>query len=124
MDKIYLYDGDDVEKVLESVKSAVLSFSSEPMKSSVMTKIASDRESGISQIKRWISTSSFRLILIEDLSLAFKDKDITSFMLWLKDHAEDFDGPFIIIREKESLDGVLKIAKRVDSIDSLLLNIR
>ena len=124
MNKIFLYEKDDVTLVLDKVKSAVLSFSPFPIKTDVTLKVAQDRDGGISQIKRWISTSSFRLILIEDLSSAFKDKDISAFLLWLKDHAEDFEGPYIIIKESESLDEVKKCALKIDDINTLLLNIR
>ena len=124
MNKIFLYGKDDVEPVLRKVKSAVLSLSSSPIRTDVLVKNIQDREGGISQIKRWISTASFRLILIEGLSDAFKDKDVSSFMMWLKDHAEDFEGPYIIIKENESLAGVSNVAMKIDNIDELLLNIR
>ncbi len=124
MDKIFLYCNDDVDKILSSKKSAVLSFSENPVKVSCMLKRAESLDGGISQIKRWISTSSFSLILIEGISSASAQRDISSFLLWLKDHAEDYDGPYIIIREKESNDGILKIAREVDDIETLSINIR
>lgn len=124
MNKIFIYDGNDVEKVLTMVKSAVLSFSETPMNTVVMIKSAKDAASGVSQIKRWISASSFSLILIEDLSSAFKGTEIKPFLEWLKDHAEDYEGPYVIIREAESCSEVKAIAKKISNIDELLLNIR
>ncbi len=121
MEKIFLYDGDDVISILSTVKSAVLSFSQSPISSSVMTKRAESLDGGISQIKRWISTSAFRLILIEDLSEASKGQDVSSFLSWLKDHAEDYEGPFIVIREKESRSEVRAVAKEIESLSELSL---
>lgn len=124
MNKIFIYDGNDVEKVLTTVKSAVLSFSETPMNTVVMIKSTKDVASGVSQIKRWISASSFSLILIEDLSSAFKGTEIKPFLEWLKDHVEDYEGPYVIIREAESCSEVKAIAKKISNIDELLLNIR
>ena len=124
MNKIFIYDGNDVEKVLTTVKSAVLSFSETSMNTVVMIKSTKDAASGVSQIKRWISASSFSLILIEDLSSAFKGTEIKPFLEWLKDHAEDYEGPYVIIREAESCSEVKAIAKKISNIDELLLNIR
>ena len=86
-----------------------------------MTKRAESLDGGISQIKRWISTSAFRLILIEDLSEASKGQDVSSFLSWLKDHAEDYEGPFIVIREKESRSEVRAVAKEIESLSELSL---
>lgn len=124
MDKIYLYDGADLDVLLKNTKSAILSFSETPMMTDTLLKRAESVDGGVSQIKRWISTSSFSLIVIEDLSLAFRDRDVSQFLFWLKDHAEDFGGPFIVIKESESLDAVRKISRKVDSIEEILLNIR
>lgn len=124
MDKIYLYDGADLDVLLKNTKSAILSFSETPMMTDTLLKRAESVDGGVSQIKRWISTSSFSLIVIEDLSSAFRDRDVSQFLFWLKDHAEDFGGPFIVIKESVSLDAVRKISRKVDSIEEILLNIR
>ena len=124
MDKIYLYDGADLDVLLKNTKSAILSFSETPMMTDTLLKRAESVDGGVSQIKRWISTSSFSLIVIEDLSSAFRDRDVSQFLFWLKDHAEDFGGPLIVIKESESLDAVRKISRKVDSIEEILLNIR
>ena len=57
MDKIYLYDGADLDVLLKNTKSAILSFSETPMMTDTLLKRAESVDGGVSQIKRWISTS-------------------------------------------------------------------
>ncbi len=123
MKKMFLYKGDEIRKILEKRKCAILSFSGENNIYDVTYKKADTLDGGISQIKRWISTSSFNLIIIENLSKAAKEKDLSSFVIWLKDHSEDFDGPVVIIKEKESKDEILNNVDVVETEEEIIMNI-
>ncbi len=126
MDKIFLYSGSDpLEKLLGRTRSAYLTFSPDAdAPTSAAFKRAESREAGVSQIKRWVSTNSFSLIVIEDLTKAFEGSDISSFLLWLKDHAEDFEGPFVLIKESDSSPQIQAISHEIENLDEVLVNIR
>lgn len=100
MKKIVFYDG-DVKAFINGRKAVLLKFGpSELVLDGVLTKmfLKQDAKRGFEQIKRFISSASFEVMVLDGFAEALENSSFKEeIIIWLNDHQSNDDFPFIAI---------------------------
>ncbi len=76
---------------------------------------------GWQQIKRWISASSFDLILLDEFTytLSLGYLDIQEVCIWIADHKEKDGFPHLVITGRDAPDALLQVADMVSEVQEV-----
>ena len=100
MSKIVFKD-DDLENLIVNKKSALLRFGeSNLVLPGILTKSfsSSDAKKGFEMLKRYISSASFDVIILDGFALSLASSSYKDdIIVWLNDHQENDDFPLLII---------------------------
>lgn len=100
MQKIVIYEGDAFARLLSSYHGALLSIGPDALSLSVKTRKVFSEGAALQaweQLKRWISTGAFSLIILEHFTDAFSALDEKDVSIWLKDHSSEPDFPSLVM---------------------------
>ena len=88
MDKMVFVTG-DVKDRIEGRKAALLRFGvgSGVILPTVKSFGSQEGKKGFEQLKRYVSSEAFEVIVLDGFALALKDDEIKEITIWLNDHA-------------------------------------
>lgn len=109
MSKIAFYKGDgDISSFTTAYKSAMIKFEGGLLFPLPLTKrfAAGEEKKGYEQLKRWVSSSAFSLIVLDGFGDAFAlMNDKAEVVKWISEHSSEPDFPFLLITGK-AIDGI------------------
>lgn len=120
MGKIFHYGGDgDISGLNTSYKMADIRFATGTLFPLPLTKRFGEGEEkkGYEQLKRWVSSAAFSLIVLDGFGDAFEQMDKADVVKWLTEHEDEPDFPVLLITGK-AVEG-LKYST-ITSIEELL----
>lgn len=120
MGKIFYFTGaGDVSQLGSVYKLAAIRFASGTLMPLPLTKRFSEGEEkkGYEQLKRWVSSAAFSLIVLDGFGDAFSAMDKADVVKWLTEHEDEPDFPLLLITGK-AVEGLEY--KTISSVEELL----
>lgn len=120
MGKIFYYTGlEDVSALANAYKLADIRFEGGRLLPLPLTKRfgKGEEKKGYEQLKRWVSSAAFSLIVLDGFGSAFACMDQADVIKWLTEHEDEPDFPLLLITGNE-IEGLGY--KTISSVDELL----
>ncbi len=114
MDKLIYLERNEIEKLANDKKCAIISFDSDFILQGVLIKKFSKEEGskGFEQLKRWLSVSSFEVIVLSGFEKALPYIDKAHILEWIEDHSKEWGFPFLVLEGGVTDKDLLKLFKK------------
>ena len=115
MAKIVVYEGLDIRKDIIGRKAAVIDYNAgfSDMDGVIVKSFAKNEASqAFSQMKRWISSASFDILVFSGFLEAFSDFGDDDILFWIKDHVDAFDRTSLVVLDDHVPGMISKVAEK------------
>lgn len=122
MRRIYIYTGNVDELDLSSVKAMISFVSESAVKgiSTVKTFSSDEARKGLEQLKRWVSTGSFKVVVLEGFVEALEKGNTSHILEWIEDHSSEPDFPTLILLGDSSAGSISGLATPLMTIEDVV----
>lgn len=120
MAKIIVYEGSDIGTGLSEKKAAVISYASGFKAPSGILEKSFEKggaAQAVSQMKRWISSASFDVLVFAGFGEAMSDLKDDDIFFWIKDHVDPFSKTSLVVFDDISSPVLSKVVEKRTDLD-------
>lgn len=120
MAKIVVYEGLDIRNDIIGRKAALIDYDTgfSDMEGVLVKSFAKGEASqAFSQMKRWISSASFDILVFSGFSEAFSDFGDDDVLFWIKDHVDAFERTSLVVLDDHLPGMISKVAEKRADLD-------
>ena len=122
MRRIYIYKGNVEDLDLSTVKAMISFAQTSAVKGIATVKSFSSDEArkGLEQLKRWVSTGSFRTVVLEGFVSALEKGNTSHILEWIEDHSSEPDFPTLLLVGDTSVGAMAGLTTNLETQDEVI----